>query len=407
MIRTILLLGFGLAQVVQAQEQKTTFYGYINSYFEKSADHAVLKASGVSGTPATRGESTGPVEYDVPDIHFVMQSNVADRFKTFLNLKAPGAEGVEVSNAWVESKLYGDTLAFRLGKFYRPFELYNEILDAVPTYIGIEPPELFDGDHLLLTRTTNMMLHGTSPVGPGVIRYSLTTGNDERATDQLPIGLDVRYLQDIKWTVGSSFYTTGGDAAPIEASNSTTGKASPPTGGVLPWMTSDQYQVMGAYVQYLDEKWTFQGSYFTADHNAVRNTAATSLICATGGMNRSQIDRFGCGGTLNANGDYTVTAWYSRLGYNFTSNELGEFTPYLQYDSYTNKETIASKTYGGDKEAGQDDDGSIDKWTLGVVYRPVPAVAIKTDYSLHGQDILGKNESYGEARFSLSYYWRM
>jgi hypothetical protein len=38
----------------------------------------------------------------------------------------------------------GARLNLRPGKIYRQFGLCDEILDAVPAYYGIEPPELFD-----------------------------------------------------------------------------------------------------------------------------------------------------------------------------------------------------------------------------------------------------------------------
>jgi hypothetical protein len=99
-----------------------------------------------------------------------------------LNLAAPGSGSkVEdlsllVRNAWVEAPLIDGSLILRAGKLYRRFGLSNEILDATPTFIGIEAPELFDEDHLLLTRTTNLMLHGSLGFDSGVVNYALTTG---------------------------------------------------------------------------------------------------------------------------------------------------------------------------------------------------------------------------------------
>lgn len=405
-----LALGLACPHLVLATEQKTTFYGYINSYWEKAQDQAVLNGK---GTGTTRSDSTNSLEYDVRDIHFVMQSTLEDRFKTFLNLKAPGAESVEVSNAWVEANLADDYLAFRLGKFYRPFEIYNEILDAVPTYIGIEPPELFDKDHLMLTRTTNMMFHGSTAVGAGHIRYAATTGNDERGgSGNVPIGLDLRYIQDIKWLVGSSFYTTGGRAKPINEYQNGGGSGAP-EGGVLPWMDGDTYNVWGAYAQFQDDHWTVQASLFTAGHQGTRNRAAVADMCSTTNgtaLNLRQQERFNCAGGANnenLNADYNVTSWYTRVGYNIFTVKAGVITPYAQYDAYKNEETIQSKSHGGDNEAGQSDDGAIEKWTVGVVYRPLNPVAIKLDQSLHKQEVFGKDGSYGETRFSLSYYWRM
>ena len=42
--------------------------------------------------------------------------------------------------------MFSDHFKLRTGKIYRPFGQFNELLDAVPTYLGMEPPELFDKD---------------------------------------------------------------------------------------------------------------------------------------------------------------------------------------------------------------------------------------------------------------------
>ena len=76
----------------------------------------------------------------------MLQYAINDRFKTFVNLGAADAENVEVRNMWGEYK-HNQYLNVRLGKTYRRFGLYNEILDAVPTYIGIEPPERLTASH--------------------------------------------------------------------------------------------------------------------------------------------------------------------------------------------------------------------------------------------------------------------
>jgi hypothetical protein len=108
----------------------------------------------------------------VLNLNVMVQGTVLERYRYFLNLAAPKAGEIGddvligVRNAWVEAPLVGDALQVRLGKTYRRFGLYNEILDATPTFIGIEPPELFDADHLMLTRTTNLMLSGWTSCRP-------------------------------------------------------------------------------------------------------------------------------------------------------------------------------------------------------------------------------------------------
>ena len=384
-----------------ASEVDTNIYGYINAYWEK-ADPSPAPFDGVAVT-----REKNPGEYDVPNINVIVQSTFDTRFKGYLNLTAPGAEALETANAWVEWQLYKNFLSLRWGKLYRPFGLYNEILDAVPTYIGIEPPELFDKDHLLLTRTTNVMLHGSVDVtDTSSIHYSMTTGNDEKRSDQVPMGFDVHYRLGTELKVGTSYYTTNGDAVSTVDYQNGGGHGSP-RGGVLPWMEKDDYSVFGLYAEYTDVNWTVQVEYYKAKHDALRDAADVTDLCANATLNASQTARFNCGGVIDTNGDYDVETYYLRLGYNFDLGERGVLTPYLQYDVYENLENIAEKDFGGDNEAGLDDNGQMIKWTFGGVYRPVPSVALKVDWSNHLQDVGGSAENYGEVRTSLSYYWRL
>ena len=77
--------------------------------------------------------------------------------------------------------------------------------------------------------------------------------------------------------------------------------------------------------------------------------------------------------------------------------------PYFQWDNYDNPETIENKSFGGDAEAGLTDDGQFQKSTVGIIYRPIPVLALKFDTSTHFQDFNGKSESFSEIRFDVSY----
>lgn len=389
----LIVLGFVANSTLASNVSSTQMYGYINGYWEDVDDQSAIDSSGNKTT--IRNAS----EFDVPNLNFIVQSEMSEN-KAYLNMSGAGAGNVVVSNAWVEKDLYGERLAFRIGKLYRPFGLYNEKLDAVPTYIGIEPPELFDGDHLLLTRTTNLMIRGRSAVGEGSVNYALTTGNDERASSQTPLGADVNYTLDTVWKIGTSYYSSGGDAK----RSKDVGSGSP-DGAVLNWMDRDSFQVYGVYLQYMDEYWTFQVAGYSADHEATRNTTQLTTLCA-GGLTSIQRERFNCSGTKNTNGNYKVSTYYFRAGYNFNGS-FGQVTPYFQYDYYKNPETVFDKSLGGDKEAGLADDGSFVKLTSGVSYRPNVSTALKVDYSIHMQEVGGADDSYGEVRFSYSYFWRL
>lgn len=214
--------------------QRIKIYGFIEGYFEKVGQ----TPTGIDEAGETVYESH-PHEFDVANVHLMVQGTLADRFRYYLNLAAPGSgspsgdEAAVVRNAWVEAPLVVGLLNLRVGKTYRRFGLYNEILDAAPTFLGIEAPELFDQDHLLLTRTTNLMLHGELNFGESSLAYALMTGNDERAEDQIPIGADVYFDWAETLRLGTSFYTTGGDAVPTRDAGS-------PRGGVINWMASDR-----------------------------------------------------------------------------------------------------------------------------------------------------------------------
>lgn len=394
------LIGAGLlfSGLTANAQMNTKVYGYIDGYWEKVDDTPQISST---------DKSKNPSEFDTPNIHALIMSS-KDTYKSFLNISGSGGGVLDVRNAWVEKEIYGENLAFRIGKVYRKFGLYNEILDAVPTYIGIEPPEMFDGDHLMLTRTTNAMFHGRSNIGPGQLNYAITTGNDERKTDAQSLGLDLHYTLGTNWKIGASYYNSGGRAQSTEKGNvdGTTGESSAGEGAVLNWMEHDHYSVAGAYVQYTDAKWIVQVESYLADHNAIRDLTIVGNLCTNATLNARQRSRFGCGGTLNADGDYEVSTSYIRAGY-IVPLEQGSITPYLQYDVYDNEETIWQKSYGGDNEAGLADDGVFAKATIGAVYRPDFNVAIKADYSQHLQDVNDKENNYGEVRFSFSYFWSL
>lgn len=390
---------------VWAEGIKSQVYGYIEGRLEKN-EKTPSRSGGTASTPGTVARETSPHEFDTPNITLMVKSNYNDTFSSFLNLASPGGEGVDTRNAWIEQKLAGDQLKFRLGKTYRPFGLYNELLDAVPTYMGIEPPELFDNDHLIVTRTTNLMIHGEQGFGTDILRYAVTTGNDERESDQIPLGGDLRYTkygENYDWTFGSSFYLSNGKAKPFDLD-------SKDDGGVQKWMESDKYDVLGFYSEFNTSKWKLQGAYYASNHDGVRSG---DFLQANFGddssLNQRQLDRLcngDCSSAGNSDAKYNVETWYLRAGYNIQTT-VGQFVPYVQWDYYSNPETIANKDLGGDNEAGLSDDGKFNKQTLGLVYRPIPNAAIKLDTSNHNQKIDGKTTNYTEARFSYSYIWTL
>jgi hypothetical protein len=336
----------------------------------------------------------------------MMQHHLNSRFRVFINLNGAEAATITVKNFWGELS-FNRQINVRLGKMYRKFGLYNEMLDAVPTYYGIEPPELFDGDHLIVSRTTTFMLHGGTDAGAGILSYSLSTDNGEGGPKEglVPIGWDINYkFGRGDYTLGVSGYTSGG----ATTSDVGVGEGSSET-GVLPWMAEDKFNVFGGYAEVRVSSAVLQTAYWQARHTATRDVDAVINMVNGANPNSAQLARFlydpnGAIDAANVNpkGNYSVRTWYVRGGYSFETS-VGEVAPYLQWDWYENPETIKNKTFGGDNEAGFADDGQFNKATIGVVVRPTPEVAVKLDASTHIQKFNGKTEQYPEVRFDVSY----
>ncbi len=384
---------------------QTRLYGFINAYVEKVAKTPYRDAADETAY------EVNPYEWDVLNFNVMLQGSVKGRYKYFFNLVGNGAgsntddTSIDLRNAWVEMPIINDYLNVRAGKTYRRFGLYNEILDAVPTFIGIEPPELFDKDHLMLTRTTNFMVHGAAATNAFTVNYSATTGNDERNMDTVPLGADLNVEFGTWLKFGSSFYYSGPNARPSRG----VGDGSP-RGGVLNWMEKDEYTVTGAYVELHPASLILQAAYWNAHHDAVRDPDSVMLL-ADGSLNQRQRSRFFEGGDPTAGvrtkAVYNVRTFYTRIGYEFSIGTSSTLTPYGQFDYFNNEETIRDKDLGGDNEAGLADNGQFFKYTLGAVIRPIQQVALKLDVSAHQQRFNGETVIYPEGRCSLSYFWEL
>ena len=211
--------------------QELNVYGYFSARMEKVFGEPEFDGTNVVDGFAAR-------EFAFPSLNVMFQHQLTDNFKAFVNLSGAGAELVNVANMWGEYTA-SRYIAFRFGKTYRRFGLYNEILDAVPSYYGIEPPEAFDGDHLLISRTTILMVHGQIPAGSGNLNWSLSTDNGESgglsSEGELPLGFDLNFrTNNDQFAIGLSGYTSGGETGPDIG----LGEGSP-NSGVLPWMAGD------------------------------------------------------------------------------------------------------------------------------------------------------------------------
>lgn len=397
----ILLTILVLASVTQVTVAQNTLdiFGYFSTRFEKTFDEPELENGKIV-------ETSAPAEFTYPYLNIMFQQGIADHFKIYLNLNGANATNITVRNVWGEYSM-NQNLNIRFGKVYRKFGLYNEILDAVPTYYGIEPPELFDKDHLMLTRETTLMIFGGFDLGPGTFNYSVTTDNGEGGPFEsvIPVGWDLNYKLGQDLTVGTSGFMSGDKAI----SDVGVGDGSP-TNGVLPWMANDKFSIFGGYIEGQIGSLTLQGEFWTSTHNAERNPDAVLTLLKEGNLFDSQKERFlidkNGSTTDNANirtkVDYDIVTWYFRAGYSFETS-FGEIAPYLQWDYYSNPEQIKKKSLGGDNEAGASEDGKFNKSTLGIIFRPIQEVAIKLDQSFHFYKLNGEDVKYNEIRFDVSY----
>lgn len=393
---------------IDVVDKRFKFYGYINSYAEKTFAMPALE----SGKTVYKN---APFEWTpARNFHLYGSGNLTDNIDVLLNIARTSTDGLELRNAWGNFKIR-DKFQVRVGKIYRRFGLYNEKLDQIPTFIGIEPPELFDVDHLFLTRTTNFMLHGSFGLGSNEFLYAFSTENGEggASKDVVPLGWDFRYKTSslIIGTSGfASSITSGKTGSTVAFGNGS------PRGGVLPWMQGDRFGVFGAFVEKNIGNLLIQAEYWVSPHSAVRNADNVLTMVKQGNINTNQRKRFlGASSSkadssltaadVVANVDYIASTWYLRLGYNIET-KVGQFVPYVFLDWMSNPEVINNKEYGGDEESGFADDGVFFKPSLGLVYRPINNVAIKLDGSVHSQKFNGKNEIYPEIRMDFSFAFK-
>jgi hypothetical protein len=184
-----------------------------------------------------------------------------------------------------------------------------------------------------------------------------------------------------------------------------------PSSGVLPWMASDQYVVVGGYCKVYVKGITFEGAYWHAVHDAVRDPDAVMAVYENASLNAAQLDNFFNSATPSLDAvvtkaDFSVQTFYIRLGYTIQMPREMQLTPYFFWDYYSNPETIAQKRWGGDNEAGVADDGVFNKPTWGISFKPKPFIALKIDGSSHLQDINGEATRNSELRMDLSFFFK-
>jgi hypothetical protein len=391
-------------------DRTLNLYGYINTNAEKQFSFPSVGADGRTE------KQNDPFELvPVKAFHLYGSAYLSEKIDVLFNL-AYVDETIEVRNAWGNFKV-DRAFQIRIGKMYRRFGLYNEKLDQIPTFTGIEPPEIFDTDHLFITRTTNLMVHGIWTTGSTDLQYSLTTENGEggAAKGVTPLGWDFRLKSDRnQLVVGTSGFTSS-----VNGKNTTSTVAfgdGSPKGGILPWMDGDNFFLTGLFAEKQLGNFNIQAEYWLARHDAIRNPDNVLTIVREAGINPQQRKRF-LGDNRDKTDDelttddvivpvkYNVKTYYIRVAYNIDTR-VGQFVPYVFLDWMSNPEVINNRTYGGDKESGLADDGVFTKTSAGVVYRPIPTVAIKFDGSVHTQRFNGQSVDYPEIRLDFSWAFK-
>ncbi len=396
---------------------EVNIYGYFSLYYEKVG--TMRNANGKIDKEA----KADPGEFDYANFIVMLQSNITDKIRAFASLKGPG--GIGLQTYWGEYA-FQDYLKLRIGKIYRPFGLFNELLDAVPTYLGMEPPELFDKDHLMLPRDGKIMLHGGVNIKNDYLRFAYMLDSDENMLSDNQEKMTLSHSWDINYnfrdiiTIGhSGFIANEQNGSSLLGDLQSGGQSGSPRSGVLPWMANDKYSVLGAYLKFKLKGFTIKTAFWAGNHDATRDPDAVQTVYANNSLNGAQLKNFFGDSSYSTNpnspavlddvktkADFTVMTFFARLGYTILLPNGLQFTPYFFWDFYSNPETIANKKYGGDSEAGVADDGKFHKPTWGITFKPTPYMAVKVDGSSHIQKIDGETQHYNEMRVDLSFFFR-
>jgi hypothetical protein len=393
-----------------------SLYGFIEERFEATG----AEPNGDTNADGTPSRYRPVVDLAIPAFHIMAQGSLYSRYRYYFNLSAPESDEptfdtpVTVRNAWVEMSLFGDYLNLRVGKLYRRFGLYNEILDTIPSFIGVETPVSISGDRPMLTRTTNAMVHGSASFGDNTLGYAFTIGKDEASPgdDVWSPGFDLRYDWNSTILVGSSYYNTVGTVIPdVEL-----GQGSPP-GGVAPWMAEDRYQVFGGYARLTLGSFLIQGEGWFSPHRSVRDPAHVLELAANAQhfsqANRQRMGVVGSAPTADqviTHVDNTYRTFDVRAAYTFEvggGDEPVEITPYVNVEYVYNRESISDLAYGGDGEPGESPEGLLIHARVGVVVKPVPVVCFKAELTRAMYDYGNQFAWDPEVFLSLSYQWQL
>jgi hypothetical protein len=409
-----------VAPPIEPAPEVNPITGDLYGFIEERLEAVGAEPNGDINADGTPSRSRPSLDLAIPAFHIMAQGTLYARYRYYFNLSAPDADQptfdtpVAVRNAWLEMSIFGDYLNLRVGKLYRRFGLYNEILDTIPSFIGVETPVSISGDRPMLTRTTNAMVHGKVSFGDHTVAYAATAGKDEASPedDVWSPGFDLRYDWNSTILIGSSYYNTAGTVGPDVA----LGQGAP-SGGVAPWMAHDRYQVYGAFARLTLGSFLLQGEGWISPHHSVRDPERVLLLAQNAQhfseANRQRMGVVGSTPTADqviTGVDYTYQTIDVRAAYTFEVGggaEPMEVTPYLNFEYVFNRESISDPDYGGDGEPGESPRGRLIHNRVGFLFKPVPVVCLKTEFTAALYDYGDQLAWDPEVFLSLSYQWQL
>lgn len=391
-----------------AQDNRLSIYGYgaVNVQWESAKRTA-------SGQELKEAE---PIELTLPFFNIMAQGQLSDQFRVFINLNGSVKNQlgvIDVRNAWVE---YSASQYFnvRVGKMYRRFGLYNEILDATPTYFINEPPDYLLGSFAFLPRTTNLMLHGSAPLASGILSYTVSgeTGQSHSGMASFPIGWDVKYkFSGTDILLGTSGFTATNRMADVEFG------AGASQNGIKPWLERGNDLMLGGYGEINLGGFTFQAEYFLVNHNDERDpdkvVTMVNAMTGTGSVleeitpalrSRFLIDpsRPVVASNVRKDASYTSSALFLLAAYTFETS-IGDIGIFTKFIDYTNPERISNEQFGGDNEFGNPDQGRHQRVGVGAVYRPIPQITVKAYNDFHLFRFNGEQVSFLHPVLTIAY----
>jgi hypothetical protein len=178
-------------------------------------------------------------------------------------------------------------------------------------------------------------------------------------------------------------------------------------------MEKDKFNAYGAYMRLKHIGFLLELEYWGSEHKGQRNVTQIQALEHTTYLNPTQLQRFGLDGSTITRDDeiplkanYKITSYLMRLAYTLET-EYGLVTPYINYDHYKNPETIAAIQYGGDSKSGRSQDGKFEKFSFGIILKPIPAIAVKAGYNNSRVKFNNQSILFSSYLLSAAYFWEL